>query len=252
MTQGYLGTDLNDDRLQSGTPQAQPPADPNGPPPTQEDPHLKGKPHHLESRIAQLEPEMRELFEKTMADKVNNDRKAKEASERLAKTEQKLNEIAAREAAAETKRLEEAGEFKKLAEQANARATELEAKLFKVEVHSKLDRELMSAGALDTETATEYLLSRYSDELRANPDSASDLVKRFQEAKPLLFKVATPDVQAPVIASGNQPVRSTSSQVQSPTSSTNPSQFNATDKKIPMNEVEKMWKEATKNVDWSF
>lgn len=237
-----------DDRLQSGTPQA----DPNGPPPTQEDLHLKSKPHHLEARMAQLEPEMKDIFERALADKVNAERKAKENSERLAKTEARLNEIATREAAAETKRLEEAGEYKLLAEQAKARTAELEAKLFKVEVHGRLDRELMTAGALDSEIASEFILSRYSEELKANPESVIDLVKRFQESKPLLFKQAVPDVAPPVLASGNTPIRSTGSQVPSPQAGTNPSQFNANDKKMPISEVERQWHEATKNADFHF
>lgn len=221
-----------------------------GPPPTeaeiQEAAHLKSKPHHLEARLANLEPEMRDLFEKTMADKVNYERRAKENSERLARTEAKLNEISQREQAAERTRMEEQGQYKELAAKSEARAVELEEKLFKATVHSTLERELANQGVLDAEMVSEFVLARYGDELKANPSVVPDVVNRLRESKPLLFKsveeAVTPTQQpaAPI-------QRSSGLQTQTPPAGQTPSTFNAADKRVPIAEVERQWKEATKN-----
>src|SRR5579872_1245350 len=224
--------------------------DPNGPPPieqeNQEAAHLKGKPHHVEARLANLEPELRDLFEKTLADKVNYERRAKEQSERLAKTEAKLNEIAQREQEAERKRLEEQGAFKELAAKAEQRAKELEEKLFNVQVRSNMERELMNSGALDAEIASEFILSKYGDELRSNPAAVPEVISRFKEAKPLLFKA--PEPSQPVLNAPVQRYSGLSTPV--PQSGNQPSQFNALDKKLSPAEVERMYHEAMKNVQF--
>lgn len=248
MSKSYMGHELNDEPLISRTG-----TDPNGPPPTEripdEDPHLKGRPHHIEARLASLDPEMRELFEKTVADKVNYERRAKENSERLAKTEAKLNEIAQREQAAERKRLEEQGEFKELASKAEQRARELEEKLFHIQVRSNMERELSNHGALDAEIASEFILSKYGDELRSNPAAVSDVINRFKESKPLLFKQAE-------LQPAPQPVqyapiqRSSGLNTPTPPSGNAPSQFDARNKKVPLSEVERQWKEQTKNANF--
>jgi hypothetical protein len=248
MSNSWLGHSLNDEPLQSRTGSEQ--KDPNGPPPTEQETseaaHLKSKPHHLEARLTNLEPEMRELFEKTMADKVNAERRAKEHSERLARTEAKLNEIAQREQEAERKRLEEQGAFKELAAKHEARAAELEEKLFKVQVHSSLERELANAGVADAEMASEFVLNRYGEELRSNPSAVLDVVDRLKTSKPHLFKQSEPEPQPP--AAPQAPTqRSSGLQTPTPPAGQPASQFNAADKRIPIAEVERQWKEATKN-----
>ena len=213
--------------------------DPNLPPVSNpetkiEDPHLKGAPHHLETRLAAVDPELKDHYEKLVADKVNSDRNFKVASEQLRKAETKLNEIAVKEQDAERKRLEEQGEFKKLAEQAEARASMLEARLTQQTVQSSLNNELSSAGAVDNDLLATALMAKYGDELKANPEAASALVARLKEEKPLLFqRSAVQPTTKPTGPSGSAPPAAGAA-----------GGFNALDKKISIAEVERQFDEA--------
>jgi hypothetical protein len=242
-----LGVYMDNDALQSRVG-----SEPGGPPPTEQEVQAaaetanKGKPHHLEARLASLDPELQELFTKTLADKEIFARTAKMNSERLAKTEAKLNEIAQAKAESDRKQLEEQGEFKKLAEQERARANDLENKLFAVQVHSNLERELANSGALDAEMVSTFLLSKYGDELKSDPSKVAELVNSVKEAKPLLFKQLETAPQQP----STPQQRSSGLPTSSPPAGGQPSQFDARNKKIPLSEVEKLWKDATKDANW--
>lgn len=220
-------------------------SDPNGPPPVDakvEDAHLKGTPHHLEQRLSSLDEDTREMVQKMIADKVNSERNFKVSDEQLRKTQQRLTQLQQEKEAAEKAKMEEQGRYKELAEQEVAKRQVLEEKLFKVEVHSNLERELMSHGALDSEMASTFILSKYSDELKADPSNATKLVAALKDAKPLLFKqaVVTPQVVQP---------KPTGQGGSAPTPGSPSSPFNATSKKngkfeVPMSEVERQFDEA--------
>jgi hypothetical protein len=224
----------------------QPGADPNGPPPL-DDAALKGKPHHLEARLASLEPELRELFEKALGDKQNYERNYRVADEKARKAETKLTEMLNKEQEAETKRLTEQGEYKELAHKAEAKVRELEEKFSRQAVQSSLEREMLAAGALETDLLSTALQAKYGDELKADPSKAAELVARLKQDKPLLFKAdeaPTPAPVAPVVAPS---VRPTGQPGIAPQPGVQPTHFNALDRKVPLSQVEAEFRQATKN-----
>jgi multidrug efflux pump subunit AcrA (membrane-fusion protein) len=220
-----------------------------GPPPI-DDPNIKSKPHHLEARLSTLEPEMRSLFEKTIADKVNAERLYRQADEQLRKTEVKLNEIHTKEQAAEEARLKEQGEFKALAERHEARVRELESTLVQKEIKANLDRELLSAGVVDADLVATALSAKYGEELKADPSQAASLVARVKAEKPLLFKSEVAPAPNP---SGEPPKpqpNPTGQPGTQPPTGTQPAPFNANDKKVPIAEVERQYEEMMKRATW--
>lgn len=217
----------------------------NGPPPTTE-PVSKGQPHHVEARLASLEPELKDLFEKNIADKVATERNYRNTDAELRKTQQKLNDMMKEKQEAENQRLAEQGKYKELAEAAERRVRELEEGLTKRDIQSSLDRELMSAGALDSELIATAIQAKYADELKADPSKATELVARLKEAKPLLFKQVAAAGAAPVIPAP----KSTGAADIAPQAGQNPSNFDALDKKTNPREVERRYREAMKNANW--
>jgi len=217
------------------------PEDPekDNPPPV--DPLVKGTPHHLESRLSSLDPELKELVEKAMADKYNSESKFRQADERARKTEIKLNELVTEKQVAETKRLEEEGKYKELATQARAEVDTLKAQFAHQTLQSNLDRELNAAGAVDSDLMATALQSKYADELRADPSKAGELVARLKQDKPLLFKAIDP--AAPVVVTP----KPTGQPGQAPPPGVQPTQFNALDHKKSISEVEAEFRNATKN-----
>jgi hypothetical protein len=205
------------------------------------DPLLKGTPHHLESRLSSLDPELKELVEKAMADKYNSESKFRQADERARKTEIKLNELVTEKQVAETKRLEEEGKYKELATQARAEVDTLKAQFAHQTLQSNLDRELNAAGAVDSDLMATALQSKYADELRSDPSKAGELVARLKQDKPLLFKAIDP--AAPVVVTP----KPTGQPGQAPLPGVQPTQFNALDHKKSISEVEAEFRNATKN-----
>lgn len=196
-----------------------------------EDPHLKGLPHNLDERLS---PELKEAWDKMTADKVNLERNFKVRDEELRKTQQKLTQLQQEKESAQKAEMEAQGKFKELAEAAEQRAKVLEDRLFKVEVQSNLDRELSANGALDSDVLSTVIMSKYGDELKANPANASQLVARLKEEKPLMFKSTVPVALPP---------KSTGQPGQDPTPNTQPTKLDATEKKngkfvVPYSEVE--------------
>jgi hypothetical protein len=216
----------------------------DGPPPVE--PTGKGQPHHVEARLAGLEPELKDMFEKNIADKVATERNYRNADAELRKTQQKLAEMVKEKQDAETARMVEQGKYKELAEASEKRAREADDKLFTFQVKSHLDRELDAAGAIDSDMMSAAVLAKYSDELRSNPDKATELVASLKVAKPLLFK----QMVAADAADATPVPRSTGAPDTSPPAGKNPSTFDATDKSVPENEVKRRYKEAMKNVSW--
>ena len=216
------------------------PEDPekDNPPPV--DPLVKGTPHHLESRLSSLDPELKELVEKAMADKYNSERNFRAADERARKTEIKLNELVTEKQAAETKRLEEEGKYKELATQARAEVDTLKAQFAHQTLQSNLDRELNAAGAVDSDLMATALQSKYADELRSDPSKAGELVARLKQDKPLLFKNSDAAPAAPAPKPTGQPGLP-------PQPGVEPTQFNALDHKKSISEVEAEFRNATKN-----
>jgi hypothetical protein len=218
--------------------------DMEGPPPVE--PTSAGKPHHVEARLASLEPELKDMFEKNIADKIATERNYRNTDAELRKTQQKLNDLMKEKQEAENARLAEQGKYKELAEAAERRAKEADDKLFNFQVKTNLDRELSAAGALDADMMSAAVLAKYSDELRSDPAKASELVASLRTAKPLLFKqVASADAQ-PV---QNLP-QSTGQAAPSPQAGQNPSTFNALDEKVSEAEVKRRYQEAMKNASW--
>jgi hypothetical protein len=238
MTKSYTGQDLNDE------PKDRP--EDSGPPPVSE-PNVKGTPHHLDERLSSLSPELRSLFEKTIADKINAERLYRQVDEQLRKTETKLNEIHTKEQAAEEARLKEQGEFKALAERHEARAKDLEEKLVQRDIKANLDRELISAGVVDADLVGTALSAKYGEELKSDPNKVSELVARLKIDKPLLFKAETP-VQA------NEPSKPepqpTGQPGTQPPTGTQPAPFNAADRKVSISDVEKQYEEMMKKATW--
>lgn len=219
----------------------------NSPPVTGE--ASKGTPHHVAARLAGLDAETKELVERAIADKVILERNLKMANERVAKTEGKLNEILVKEQDAEKARLTEQGNFKALAETAQRELAELRNETARRDLSNIVSRELIKAGALDEELVSAGLLSKYRDELRS--ENASQIVARLKEEKPLLFKAPAVEVQTEAEDKTEQEVipqpRSTGQAGTQPAPGANPSKFNALDKKHSSVEVERMWRQATKN-----
>ena len=215
----------------------------DGPPPVE--PVSKGQPHHVEARLASLEPELKDMFEKNIADKIATERNYRNTDAELRKTQQKLNDLMREKQEAENARLAEQGKYKELAEAAERRAKEADDKLFNFQVKTNLDRELDAAGALDADMMSAAVLAKYSDELRSDPAKAAELVSSLKVAKPLLFKqVASAEPQQ-----ANLP-KSTGSPEPSPPAGKNPSSFDALDKKVDESEVKRRYQEAMKNASW--
>lgn len=209
-----------------------------------EDPFLKQKPHNLD-KFSNLDPELKDMFEKAFADKQNMERNFKVRDEELRKTQQKLTQLQQEKEAAEKAKLEEQGKYKELAEKAEREAQELRDRLFKVEVHSNLERELVNSGALDAEMASTFLVSKYGDDLRANPANAVQLVQALKESKPLLFK----QEQAQQEPQQN-PSKPTGQGAEAPKAGQQPSNFDARDKNVKPDEVMRRYREAMRNVSF--
>jgi hypothetical protein len=215
----------------------------DGPPPVE--PTSGGKPHHVEARLASLEPELKDMFEKNIADKIATERNYRNTDAELRKTQQKLAEMQKEKQEAEAKVMAEQGRYKELAEAAEKRARESEDKMFRYQVQANLDKELIAAGAIDSDMMSAAVLSKYSDELRSDPAKAAEIVNNLKAAKPLLFKqIASAD---PV--QQNLPT-STGQAAPSPQVGQNPSSFNALDDKVPESEVKRRYREAMKNASW--
>ena len=216
----------------------------DGPPPVE--PTSVGKPHHVEARLANLEPELKDMFEKNIADKVATERNYRNADAELRKTQQKLAEMQKEKQDAETARMVEQGKYKELAEASEKRARDVEDKMFHMQVKSHLDRELEAAGAIDSDMMSAAVLAKYSDELRSNPDKATELVASLRTAKPLLFKqIVAADSQE-----ANPVPRSTGAAETTPPAGKNPSSFDALDKKTSEADVKRRYQEAMKNASW--
>lgn len=209
----------------------------------------KGTPHNLNTRLAAMDAETRELVEKAIADKVILARNLEAANKDRAKTEARLAEFLQKEQDAEKARLAEQGHYKELAEKAEAELRQLKAESKRREVRDAVSRELLKAGALDEDLVAEGLLVKYSDELTA--DNASRLVERLKADKPLLFKAekAEEEVEESEEEAKAETVvtRSTGQAAQQPQPGASASKFDALDKKHSKDEVERMWKQATKN-----
>jgi hypothetical protein len=241
MTKSYMGQDLNDESKDESKD--------SGPPPISE-PNIKNTPHHLDERLSSLSPELRSLFEKTIADKVNAERLYRSADEQLRKTETKLNEIHTKEQAAEEARLREQGEFKALAEKHEARVRELESTLVQKEIKSNLDRELLSAGVVDADFVSTALSAKYGEELKADPSKASELVARVKVEKPLLFKSDSTPAPNPSSEPAKPSVNPTGQPGSQPPPGVQPAPFRADNKEVSIAEVDQKYEEMMKKASW--
>jgi predicted phage tail protein len=215
--------------------------DPSGPPPTE--PNVKKRPDEV--LMAAMPAELRTLFEKVIADKVNAERNFNTVDKRLRETEQKLNQINKEKEDAEAAKLAEQGKFKELAEQAAQKAKELEEKLLSRDIQLNLDRALSAAGAADVELLSTALSAKYGDELRADPSKAQSLVERMKEEKPLFFKASEVKTEQAPTKPAPQPTGQAGQTP--PTGNTSPTQFDARDRKIPLKDVEDQYREMMKN-----
>lgn len=216
-------------------------------PPVSEGSHLKKQPSALEARLEQMDPELKSAYERAIADKYNAERKARERDESARKSEEKLNELMKEKQDNERRRLEEDGKFKELAEKAENRVKELETKISTRAIRETVSRELLKAGALDEEFLADALIAKYNDVVRFDGESVtgvSDVVARLKEEKPLLFKLVQSATPEPVVPQ----LKPTGSSAPQPQAGTPPSKFNALDKSISIDEVERQYREANRHL----